>query len=486
VHGTGNVWTQRDQIQAYQFLRRRLVSALVAADANHPTSPNRRLVLGSILGVAAAVLITAVFGVLGVLNPSSTANWQAGGQVIIEQETGARYVLGKDNLLHPVLNYASARLLAGGDGTNNVSVPSKNLASASRGSMLGIPGAPDSLPAADKVTDTAFTTCSRTLPDQPASAKPLSTLILGDFNNGKELGRNTGVLVQLSTGEKFLVTAGHHYPVSQAALVALGYDSLKPTTVSDIWLSTVPLGPRLDVIPAPTGGAGAGSPGPAVGGLPTRVGQVLGATNGEFYLVQSDGLESVTRTEASLLVNDPANAAAYPNGRPQVSPASAADIAAAGRSRDTSMGSAPYSDYPATVPVVVNPGVNPVLCAIGDGRSKADIVLETQLPLPSGGKVMPVSARTSAQVADEVYVPPGSGALVREQVAPGSNGPGEYLVTDAGQKYPVPTADDVKSLGYGNATPQNVSATLLALLPTGPPLDAATAEQVVLTSGGSR
>src|SRR5579875_2472740 len=88
--GKVNVWTQRDQIQAYQFLRRRLVSALVAADANHPVSPNRRLVLGSILGVAAAVLITAVFGVLGVLNPSSTANWQAGGQVIIEQETGAR------------------------------------------------------------------------------------------------------------------------------------------------------------------------------------------------------------------------------------------------------------------------------------------------------------------------------------------------------------------------------------------------------------
>ena len=32
------MWTERDQIQAYQFLRRRLVSALTVADANHPVA----------------------------------------------------------------------------------------------------------------------------------------------------------------------------------------------------------------------------------------------------------------------------------------------------------------------------------------------------------------------------------------------------------------------------------------------------------------
>ena len=146
--GAATVWTQRDQIQAYQFLRRRLISALVAADSNHPTSPSRRLVLGTILGIAGAVLITAAFGVIGLLNPSGAADWQQGGQVILEQETGARYVLGQDGLLHPVLNYASARLLAGGNGSNTVTVSANTLGSASRGAMLGIPGAPDSLPAA--------------------------------------------------------------------------------------------------------------------------------------------------------------------------------------------------------------------------------------------------------------------------------------------------------------------------------------------------
>ncbi len=67
------MWTQRDQIQAYQFLRRRLVSALVKADADHPTPPSKRLILGTIIGVAAAVLITAVFGIIGPAPGWSTA-----------------------------------------------------------------------------------------------------------------------------------------------------------------------------------------------------------------------------------------------------------------------------------------------------------------------------------------------------------------------------------------------------------------------------
>ncbi|MBF9130775.1 type VII secretion protein EccB [Plantactinospora sp. S1510] len=44
------MWTQRDLIQAYQFLRRRLVSALASADADHPVSPSGRLLLGTALG----------------------------------------------------------------------------------------------------------------------------------------------------------------------------------------------------------------------------------------------------------------------------------------------------------------------------------------------------------------------------------------------------------------------------------------------------
>jgi hypothetical protein len=46
-------------------------------------------------------------------------------------------------------------------------------------------------------------------------------------------------------------------------------------------------------------------------------------------------------------------------------------------------------------------------------------------------------------------------------------------------KYPVPSADALKALGYGAATAQPVAGTLLALLPTGPSLDPAAARQEV-------
>src|SRR5689334_17124638 len=139
------MWTQRDQLQAYQFLRRRLVSALQVGDANHPSSPSRRVVLGAALGTACALLLTAGFAIAGALHPGADQNWRNPGQVVIERETGAAYVLGADGLLHPVLNYVSARLLAG---TATATVSARALAGVPRGPLLGIPGAPGSLPPA--------------------------------------------------------------------------------------------------------------------------------------------------------------------------------------------------------------------------------------------------------------------------------------------------------------------------------------------------
>jgi hypothetical protein len=63
------MWTTKDQIQAYAFLRRRHVSALLTGDANHPASPSRRLVLGYLVGVACAVLAVVGAAIVGLLRP---------------------------------------------------------------------------------------------------------------------------------------------------------------------------------------------------------------------------------------------------------------------------------------------------------------------------------------------------------------------------------------------------------------------------------
>jgi type VII secretion protein EccB len=476
------VWTQRDQIQAYQFLRRRLVSALVTADANHPTSPSRRLILGTILGVAGAVLITAAFGVIGLLNPSGSADWRQGGQVILEQETGARYVFGQDGLLHPVLNYASARLLAGGAGDQTVTVSSKTLSGASRGAMLGIPGAPDSLPAAGSLTDSVFASCSRTPPDLPANAAPLSTVVLASaVPGGHPLALGQALLVAPPGGADFLITGGHRFRLTdRAAVAALGYEGLATVRVSDSWLSTVPAGRDLGLVDVPD----AGAPGPTVGGTRTTVGQVLG--DGTFYVVRGDGVQPVSETEARLVLGDAANAPAYPNGRPAVVRMSFAALDGAPRSRSAGPASTSPTDYPHALPTIVSPGGNAVLCAVGDGIDQAAVIVSGALPLPRGAQVMQVDQRTDDRVADQVYVPPGTGTLVRERVGDGVGTATTYLITDAGMKYPVPHADAVAALGYGGVTPRQVAGTLLALLPTGPSLDPVAARQVVRSGGGAR
>ena len=464
------MWTQRDQIQAYQFLRRRSVSALVAADADHPTSPSRRLILGTIIGIAVAVLITAVFGIIGVLNPSGSANWRQGGQVVVEQETGARFVYGQDGLLHPVLNYASARLLAGGNGNSTVTVPGKTLATASRGAMLGIPGAPDSLPTSGNLLPVTVASCTRSPADLPAAAEPVSTVILGGAAPaGQPLTVGTGLLVVLRSGGDYLITGGHRYRLpDQASIGALGYRTQPPVTVSANWLATVPAGRDLGLVAVP----GAGDAGPAIGGTATQVGQIVGA-NGD-YLVRPDGLAPVTATEAALILDDTANTRAYPDGRPRVLSVSVAAVANAPISRSTD-----DTGYPGTIPALASPNQNAVLCAMGDGQDDTRILAEPALPLPSGAKPMPVTARTDDRVATEVYVPPGAGALVRESVGAGGTTPTTYLITDAGRKYPVPSPDALKSLGYGSVTARLVAGTLLALLPTGPPLDPAAAQREV-------
>jgi hypothetical protein len=63
------MWTTRDQLQAYQFLRRRLVSALQTGDANNPVSPSRRLMLAYAVGVALTLIAVAGIGAYGLLRP---------------------------------------------------------------------------------------------------------------------------------------------------------------------------------------------------------------------------------------------------------------------------------------------------------------------------------------------------------------------------------------------------------------------------------
>lgn len=457
------MWTQRDQIQAYQFLRRRLVSALVAADANHPTSPSKRLVLGTVLGLAATLLAAAVFGAIGLLAPSRAQEWRQGGQVIVEQETGAVFILGADDALHPVINYASARLLAGGDGTKTVAVPAKSLRDVPRGDAVGIAGAPDSLPQPDRLVSGPWTRCTRTSPDRPSDAAPISTVLLGQEPSGSVLRPGQAVLVKLDGNRQYLVTDGVRYKLADAATVtALGYDDADVLTVSAQWLNTIPAGRDLATINVPQ----AGQPGASVGGATTKIGQVL-TTGGDFYLVRPDGLAVVTETEARLALGASDAGPAYAGRVPEALPVAAADIASAPRSSARSTG------YPRLRPVPVAIDQSSVVCTTGTEVTVGRQTLAFASP--------PVLTDPKARAATEVSVPGGTGAVVAAQPTPGAASGTVYVITDTGKKYPVVDAKALAALGFGGAPRAGVPADVLALFPTGVTLDPNSAARTVPT-----
>ena len=484
------VWTERDQIQAYQFLRRRLVSALTVADANHPVAPNRRLVFGVVLGGVATLLTAAGFGISGLLQPAPPPDWKHPGLVILDKDGGGHFVLDKDGVLHPVANLASARLLA--NSTKTVTVTAALLRDAPRGAALGIPAAPDALPnPAGLLAAPVPVGCSRATSDLPKVTGPVGALLLAHAGDATAtltglapVPDGRGLLAQDPKGDRYLITGGVKYKLTdRPALIALGDQNAPTLPVTDSWLATLPNGRDLNLVAVPD----AGKPGPRVGGLHTKVGQILAADNqvagrSGYYLVRANGLEPVSQAQAALILAASANAPAYAgDGIPAAKPVAIADVAAAP--------SVPPGDdaagYPVGMPTpIAVAGDSTVVCATGDGKDPSVVALGTAWPLPAGARTVPTGAPQNGPAADEVYLAPGTAALVTAKVAPGAPADKWYLVTDAGTKYALGDTQARGALGYGNVVAQQLLATAIGMLPTGPALDEADAQKPVAVPGG--
>src|SRR5947209_17321732 len=150
--------TRRDQVQAHTFVVGRMVSALVRAEPDAQFSPLRRFTVGLVIGVVLGGITLAGFGVYGVFSPGGSRSWKQPGVLIVEKETGARY-LYVDGQLHPVLNYTSARLIVGGPPTI-VQVSRNSMRGVPHGLPVGIEAAPDYLPDLARLDGTQWQVCS--------------------------------------------------------------------------------------------------------------------------------------------------------------------------------------------------------------------------------------------------------------------------------------------------------------------------------------
>ncbi|MEU8510973.1 type VII secretion protein EccB [Kitasatospora sp. NPDC048722] len=440
--------TRRDHLQAYRFAMARLATALVRGDVGRGEGPTGRATLATVLGAGVVVLLCVGFAVYGLIAPVADTRWRNPGSIIVEQQTGNRYLL-LDGQLRPVRNYASA-LLLGGRSNAVHTVSGAELGTTPHGAPVGIPGAPDSLPAPAGLLPGPWTWCLR--PDLVNG----QLLDLAPDGQTAAFPEDRQVLLAAPDGSHWLLWRGVRYPVpSDAALIALGLDGDRPVPAPQNWLGALPTGaPLAAAVPD------AGKPAGRVAGHEVTVGQLFRTATGgvqHSYVMTDAGVAPASATAAALLAARP--------GAPAVLTVGATDIAAAPVSPDQSL-------LTALPDVLGAPGLDAgaqTACL----RQRADGTrLTSQLVVESG------QAATGTRT---VLVPPTRGMLAvdLEQLARQNGNAQTFLVTDQGIAYPLGDSRAGTALGITGAPATALPEDLLKLLGHGPTLTARAAADTV-------
>ena len=116
--------------------------------------PLRAQSLSFIAGCVLAVIAIAGCAILAFVRPQGALG---GAPIVIARESGALYVRIGDTL-HPVLNLASARLIAGSP-ANPEMVSESEVTEAKRGPLVGIPGAPSTIARPLNGDESRWTVC---------------------------------------------------------------------------------------------------------------------------------------------------------------------------------------------------------------------------------------------------------------------------------------------------------------------------------------
>lgn len=439
------VQSRRDHLHAYRFATGRLASALVSGDPGRGEHPLRRSSLGTTFGAISAVLLAAGFGVFGLLSPTTKTTWRQPGSIVVEKESGNRYLFFGGQL-HPVANYASA-LLAEGDRATVRTVSRDALAGVRHGAPVGIPGAPDSVPATDQLLSGAWTRCVR------PGGTGRETVDFDPTTRVAPVTSGQWVLLVRPSGGEYVLWNGTKYPVAgKSGQVALGLDTQQSVTVLADWLANVPSGTRL----APARIPSAGSPGARVAGRPARIGALFKSAVGgrdHHYILLSDGLAPISATESALLSADRGGA------RPRQ--VSQSDIAAAPASSNRSLLH--------RIPDVLGAPPFPL--------GRVAVCLEQRSAGTSTTSRVAVESGPAAADGGSVLVPAGRGvlAVTREDLASRVATPRAYLITDRGIKYPLADDATASALGYGSAKRLTLPQQVLDLVRTGPRLSRAIA-----------
>lgn len=503
--------TRRDELSAHTFARKRTLAAFLQPESRVSDEEAPRPVRTFMPSMVVGLVLVAGSVAWGAIAPSAPPGWdKAGEHIIVDSDSTTRYVVlpkktksgNKIKQLHPVMNFASAKLVLDKGKGEVIEVSGKDIDESpiARGATIGIPYAPDRLPSKeDAAAPKEWAVCEK--PGSAGGGEPQQgVFVLGgqDKNalKGKNrLGEREALYVEDSkTGDQYVVDGngtklmldgpkGKSRIIERRVLTKqVLRDPGEPQKVSSQWLKTLNSGkditfPKLD--------AASGSQ-PQFSGLDElpaearSVGKVLTSTAAGteyYYVVMKSGLQRITPVLAKLFMVE----------QQQKTPVAVTDVevAGTGASDDQATGGRGWPENVLTRVNRESEGIGStartVSCSVYTGKTSNG----TPKLAAWAGPEYPANIVDGTASA---YVSSGSGLLYQEVSGRGGGG-SRYLLTDSGLRYALSSGgageqaggDNEKSaqarLGYEKAKTPRVPLSWSSLLPKGPTLDPKGASQ---------
>lgn len=467
--------TTRAQVNGYRFLLRRLEHALIRRDSRMIHDPMRSQVRAMLVGFVICVLVVGACAALAIFKPAPSL----GNSAIVESDSsGALYVRLNDRL-HPALNLASARLIAGKP-DKPARVKDKDLRSLPAGPTLGIVGAPAAIEKADDLTRSDWTVCdTSTNTDRDTQPVRDETVVVSSKPRltpdiGVAPADAAGIAVG-ADGKSYLIYEGKRAQIDPTDPVLV--NALKITDSSFIrasasLLDSLRAAPPISRIVIPD----AGQPTSLRFDQQVTIGTIVTSmeSSGDHqYVVLKDTLSPVTDVTADIirfsnpaLLGDPVEVSPAALNSLPVAPGLPVDV----------------SQYPKNMPqytlntasTVCNHWFGPSLSQ----NPSTELLVGDRLPIPDDARPATlVSADGDGPRVDAAYIPPGTGEFV--QAASQGRVAGQlFYISDTGMRYPIPdpkTGDmlgvqGVRSADGKNTLPQLAPWNVVSLLPAGPTL----------------
>ena len=364
---------------------------------------------------------------------------------------GALYVRVGDTL-HPVLNLASARLIAG-SAVNPRVVNEANTDSAKRGPLLGIPGAPAVIAKPLSDSESAWTICDDTT----------TTLIAGHSDELDRGDRQPSILVTArseSAATTYLLYDGRRAEVdlrNPGVVWALRLDGIEPRPVSRSLLDAIPEAPPIAAPHIPD----AGRPSAVAGARVGTVVRVPRVDSDDFFVVLGRRSSAHRRSRGEPDSRPSTRTAA--SEMPSVSPDSVSGLPI--------VDSLPVSTYPRRAGATMGARDGGVLCAAWlPAGPKTVLWMGDSLPT-ARNPIALAQADGEGPAIDSVVMPSNRSAYVRAaSLARDSGGGPLYLVTDSGVLFGIRDEATAKLLGI-QGEPVAAPWPVLSRLPRGPELN---------------